>query len=271
MAKRRSLVAWVAVALLPANLLLAEAFLGPARQEIARGRTRHQSSITWSDKDPELAFLYRDEEATTTTWTKTQSSRNRSSASESPPEFHVYCDLDGVLVDFDYGIRQLFPDHPPTQCVNALDRPTMWKHVDAQGTFFRDLPWMPEGRRLWEAIRPLQPDILTGCPAFPRSSAQDKVAWCRRELGVPVQHVDRFGRWHMHAKVRGEPSDDRCNVVTCWSFNKHYESGPNKVLIDDRLHLQESWERKGGIFIHHTSVDRTLQQLRAHGILRKDS
>ncbi|KAL7531501.1 hypothetical protein ACHAWF_003793 [Thalassiosira exigua] len=59
------------------------------------------------------------------------------------------------------------------------------------------------------------------------------------------------------------------NVITCWSKNKHQESKSNHVLIDDRLALCDEWEweRRGGIFIHHTSTKRTSSMLRKKGVL----
>jgi hypothetical protein len=41
----------------------------------------------------------------------------------------------------------------------------------------------------------------------------------------------------------------------------------DSVLIDDREALAADWISKGGIFVHHTSTETTLQQLREHGIL----
>jgi hypothetical protein len=43
------------------------------------------------------------------------------------------------------------------------------------------------------------------------------------------------------------------------------------ILIDDRLSLKEAWEERGGIFIHHTEIDRTLSILREKGILSNKS
>lgn len=200
--------------------------------------------------------------------------------------FRVYCDLDGVLVDFCHGIRTLFPKHKASQSVDALHRPTMWQKVAAQPAFFAHLPWMPEGRRLWQAIRPLQPDILTGVPYKVSRSSVQKYDWCRRELGVPVQHIDKaFGRTAVNAAAGQSSStttaDDAaaatttsvCRVITTWSNDKHVESGPGAVLIDDRIELKAAWEAKGGIFIHHApgKVDHTLAQLRQHGILPDES
>ena len=81
------------------------------------------------------------------------------------------------------------------------------------------------------------------------------------------------GYGYRHDNVNGqtracpETESDVLNVITCWSYNKHYESGHGAVLIDDRIALKESWEAAGGIFVHHTSTERTLQQLRGLGVL----
>ncbi len=198
----------------------------------------------------------------------------------TPSSFQVFCDLDGVLVDFEQGIKQLFP--PETKFLPQLadlEKSTMWKSVQEADAFFEHLAWTKEGRQLWQAIQHLQPDILTGVPIHP-TSRQEKYRWCLRELGsvstpdLTIQHVDKACPWtHGHRQLRGAYSESKsknvCRVITCWSSNKHYESGPGHVLIDDRDSLREAWERNGGIFIHHQpgNLQRTLEQLERHGIL----
>lgn len=189
----------------------------------------------------------------------------------SEQTFKVYCDLDGVLTDFEHGIRQLFPDvqHHRSFQIQDLERSTMWRKVAQADAFFEKLPWTRDGRRLWQAIEHLQPDILTGVPNHP-SSRMEKYRWCQRELGLRnAAHVDMAGWLHDHRCVNGGQKQRKGgNVITCWSSNKHHESGPGAVLIDDRQQLRDAWEAKGGIFIHHTgNVDDTIRQLREHGIL----
>lgn len=186
-------------------------------------------------------------------------------------EIRVYCDLDGVLVDFEAGIRSIFPDLPEEFSsfhIPDLKRSTMWQKVKQADAFFERLPWTRDGKRLWHAIRDLKPSILTGVPNHP-SSRIEKLRWCERELGVEVNHIDMAGHFRSHLNVNGQKKlPDKCNVITCWSDNKHFESGPNAVLIDDRLCLRERWEAAGGIFIHHDGdVDLTLQKLHSIGII----
>lgn len=199
------------------------------------------------------------------------SSKRRSEAASSQSSFKVFCDLDGVLVDFEHGVRQLLPDKEIMPQLADLERSVMWKSVREADAFFEHLGWTQEGRQLWSAIQHLSPDILTGVPIHPSSRAE-KYRWCLRELGAEFQHVDKACPYtHGHRLLSSDKSssDDSAKVITCWSSNKHYESGPGHVLIDDREALREAWERKGGIFIHHQpgNLQGTMDQLRQHGIL----
>ena len=225
------------------------------------------------------AFVDAGETRTTPSWRPRAAEFSSSSSSSlvlptahAKKTYQVYCDLDGVLVDFCQGIRTLFPHHHPSQSVDALHRPNMWHRVNQEPDFFARLPWMPQGRRLWQAIRPLQPDILTGVPYRVQRSSRQKYAWCQRELGVPTRHIDKaFGKTPVAADTQKDDDDDDddvCRVITTWSNEKHAESGPRAILIDDRLELRKAWEAKGGLFIHHAGrVDSTLHELRYYGIL----
>ena len=57
------------------------------------------------------------------------------------------------------------------------------------------------------------------------------------------------------------------NVITCWSKNKHLESGAGRILIDDREDLGVAWEEAGGTFVHHVSTKESLKKLTELGII----
>jgi hypothetical protein len=151
--------------------------------------------------------------------------------------YKIYCDLDGVLCDFDKAVREILGKPP-----HELGDKVMWPMLARQKNFYGDLDWMPDGKELWNSIKHLNPTILTGVPFGGWAPGQKKI-WCGRELGYEVP------------------------VITTWSREKHLHSGPNCVLIDDRVKLREKWVEAGGIFVQHTSTANSLLELKTLGIL----
>jgi hypothetical protein len=211
--------------------------------------------------------------------------RSSSNSKTLPPKIKIYCDLDGVLVDFNRGVMELTGgQHPDRMSVKK-----MWAAVSRKPDFFQQLPWTRDGKRLWHAIQQLQPDILilTGVPSNrPHIIGQQKATWCQRELGIDVHHVDMAGmdkrKQNAHIRVVGTsigtnantrtPSHDNhnhnrnrtnINVISCWSKFKYKEcKNPGDILIDDRQKFQQDWEAAGGIFVHHEKTEKTLLKLR---------
>jgi hypothetical protein len=215
-------------------------------------------------------------------------------------EPRIYCDLDGVLVDFCQGISEAFEVQLDSHNIDALPRHELWQKVQQRHAFFEHLSWCDGGKELWDAIAPLRPSILTGVPSYCHRAPRDqKFAWCVRELSaeslVSFQLVDKAGPLRQHLPVRrhikpvlqppppttysaaatavvpGQRPTARwsCHVITCWSERKHHECRPGDILIDDRLDLRRSWEAAGGVFVHHRTGDteNTLEQLRRLDIL----
>jgi hypothetical protein len=148
----------------------------------------------------------------------------------------LFVDLDGVLVDFEGGVKRVTGLMPWEQSQRS-----MWSQLARTPGFYEHLDWMPDGRTLWEAVRKLEPTILTGLP-LGRWAEPQKRAWCARELGPDVP------------------------VVTCMSRDKAkraFQLTPEDatpVLIDDRDRIREAWEKMGGIFVHHTDADSSVQR-----------
>src|ERR1700675_4278625 len=61
----------------------------------------------------------------------------------------VYCDMDGVLADFDRGFYEI----SGVSSDNVSDE-ELWNKIDEYGKakFFSELPWTTDGKELWDYI-----------------------------------------------------------------------------------------------------------------------
>lgn len=132
----------------------------------------------------------------------------------------IFCDLDGVLADFEQGVVNKF-NKIPSQIKPAV----MWSAINKSSRFFETLPWTPKGRQLWSHIKQYNPIILTGIPRGSQTAVEQKIRWCQRELGADIQ------------------------VITCATKDKPKYCLPGAILIDDRMDNLQAWRDKGGKFI----------------------
>lgn len=156
------------------------------------------------------------------------------------PNKIIFCDLDGVLADFDQGVYALTHKYP-----SQLKSSIMWSMINRSTDFFETLPWIEEGRQLWEQIKQYDPIILTGIPNTPGAEEQ-KRAWCARELGPDI------------------------HVITCASRDKPKYCVGQSVLIDDRMENIQAWKAKGGnsIFYYKRDVKEVIQKV--HGYMNSE-
>jgi hypothetical protein len=155
--------------------------------------------------------------------------------------YRLFLDLDGVLADFDAGVFRATGSTPA-----ELGDRRMWPVLARTPGFYDQLPWMADGRDLWQFSQPFHPVILTGLP-IGRWAEPQKRSWCARELGADV------------------------TVICCPSRDKAKHAaallapGETMVLVDDRLKLQTPWEDAGGRCVLHTSAVTSIAALRELG------
>ena len=164
----------------------------------------------------------------------------------------IYLDMDGVLVDFDRGCRELCGLEPAWQNGERdeeRDR-LMWQEMRKIDHFYDRLELMPGAKelfdRLWEKYGE-KCEILTGIPRKERgivTAEQDKVSWTRRMLSEAV----------------------KVNTV-CRKDKQNYCTGPDCVLIDDREKTILEWRELGGTGILHTCAEATTAELEKMGLL----
>ena len=148
-------------------------------------------------------------------------------------KYTIYCDLDGVLVDFEKGYEEAI-GKPFSE---AGEGPEFWEPIHKMGaSFWIKLKWMPDGHTLWKYINKYNP-ILLSAPSKEESSKIGKRVWKKNNL------------------------PDTKLILTPARFKQKY-SGENKILIDDREDNIQQWKDKGGIGILHTSAADTIEQLK---------
>lgn len=87
---------------------------------------------------------------------------------EIKQDYKIYCDLDGVLVDFEtkamaiMGLKE-FPDanRPKDEEFDKKLWDTVRAELEAGRTFWEEMNELPDARMLWNYIVPHHPEILT--------------------------------------------------------------------------------------------------------------
>ena len=158
--------------------------------------------------------------------------------SDFTPKYQIYCDMDGVLTDFETRFVTLLQQEGPKYYSKAIiAQVTRPKHFDKlEGTeefwkfidqyigleFWSGMEWMPNGRELWNFIQPYGPKLLTS-PSEDNTSRLGKRLWVKENLTPAPEVLFRFG----------DAKSDFANE--------------NAILIDDKPSNLEAFASKGGI------------------------
>ena len=157
---------------------------------------------------------------------------------EKVMDYKIYCDMDGVLVDFERGYEELTGIDLRGEFQKGED---FWDPISKAGVgFWAGLKWMPDGQKLWDYLKPYKPDLLSA-PSREDSSRIGKHVW--------VKH-----------KIPGT------KLILRYAKQKQELATPKSILIDDRQVNIDQWEAAGGIGILHTSADNTIKQLKQLGL-----
>ena len=159
----------------------------------------------------------------------------------------IYFDLDGVLADFDRGIRELCHINPSNQASRSVaDDNAMWEAVKNVGHFYDKLEPIPGAINMFKTLYNRYGDkceILSGIPKPRRgimTSGEDKIAWTHRFLGEDIV---------VNIVFREE--------------KKNYVKGAGYILIDDLEKNIKEWDEAGGTGIHFISADEVLKKMAA--------
>ncbi len=157
---------------------------------------------------------------------------------EDLPE--IYCDLDQVLVAFLKGADKVVGG----SFVDA-QKDDRWNQINQTKGFWANLDWMAGAKRLYQLIAKYDPYVLSAYSARDPNSKNGKMKWLSKNTN--------FKRSRIHLVKR----EQKQSYATT--------NGKPNILIDDYLKNVIEWEAKGGIGIHHTSVSKTISELKRIG------
>jgi len=162
---------------------------------------------------------------------------------EPSQQYKIYCDMDGVLTNFDKRFKDINPEHlSAAQYQTKYGTEKFWDLIDEDNKvkFWVGMEWMPDSKQLWDYIKDKKPTLLSA-PSKKPQSRLGKRLWVKNNLpGTPL--------------------------ILASAEKKQNYSGGNKILIDDRPDNISQWRSQGGIGILHTSTADTIKQLQAYGL-----
>ena len=157
-------------------------------------------------------------------------------------KYNIYCDMDGVLVDFDKQFEKASGGVPPREYEEKNGKEAFWNLIDNENGvgFWVGMPWMPNGKQLWEYIKPNDPMLLSS-PSRSNSSRLGKRLWVRNNL-------------------------PGTKLILANAANKKNYADSNNILIDDRPSNVDQWKAAGGIGILFISTAQTIEELKKLGL-----
>ena len=162
---------------------------------------------------------------------------------ESTPElWTIYCDMDGVLTDFDGRFEQ-YGNMSPKEYEKGFGTDKFWDLIDKKVgiKFWSNMPWLKDGKILWDYISKHNPIILSA-PSQHYNYKKGKKQWVEKNLSN-------------HAEI----------ILTQKENKKNYADKSNILIDDNELNINE-WIQAGGIGILHKSARDTISQLKKLGL-----
>ena len=161
---------------------------------------------------------------------------------------NIYCDMDQVLADFlgeaEKVLGKAYTDKSYWMRDDTGDKKE--ELTKKSPNLFKNLDWMPDGKKLWNFIQKHEPRILSAFPSWNKNAKKDKASWVTRHLNVSPDKV--------HLVKRPEKRQ--------YAVSK---KGQPNILIDDHPKNIKEWQSAGGIGVLHRSASETIKKLKKMG------
>lgn len=166
----------------------------------------------------------------------------------------IYLDMDETIVDWmsganaalrAAGLPEWKDKHWDTLSDDDADE-QRWGAVNANPTFWEDLDFMPDGRRIWNFVKKYKPKILSACGPTAKDCKRGKMVWLKKHLGLK-----NLGGIHLVRRT-----DKKKFAVV--------DDKPT-ILIDDYLKNCQEYKIAGGIAIQATNGNDVIAKLKRLG------
>lgn len=147
----------------------------------------------------------------------------------------LYLDCSGVLADHTAAATDWL-GMSPHAFAEKFGRPAFWDRIAQHPDFYASLPLLPDALDLFEAVRHLDPVILTGHPRGEWAGPQ-KARWVARHF-------------------------PGTRIITCLASEKWLFAREGDILVEDMPTYRRLWQAAGGIFVQHRSARQSIRQLR---------
>lgn len=148
----------------------------------------------------------------------------------------IYCDMDGVLCDFDDRFMYYY-DIDPRDYYKERGSKAFEDAVNKAGVqFWSKMNWMPGGKELWSIIGKYDPIILTSPSKF-EYAKEGKQEWIKTHLNPQPKKILFAQTGDKHSKMETDPK--------------------RSILIDDYFPNIAPWKELGGIGIMHKDINKT--------------
>jgi len=164
-------------------------------------------------------------------------------------QYNIYCDMDGVLCDFDNRFK-FYTDMSFDEYKAKYGKQIGYDVINKLGeNYWANMKWEPNGKQLWDIIKPHNPFILSS-PGYFRGAKEGKLKWIQKNLGIPENRV-----------------------IFSQAEDKKNKAGKNNILIDDLPSNINDWKTAGGIGILHNSSnpEKTYKKLEELGLYERNT
>lgn len=163
---------------------------------------------------------------------------------KNPSQYIIYCDMDGVLCDFDSQFEKYYNIHP-----QSISNKELVEAVDAKGIeFWSEMKWVKGGEKIWSMISPYNPSLLTSPGKF-KYAEEGKKIWVANNLNPQPNDIIFAQARNKHLVLSGKSSEEIAN----------------SILIDDYYPNVAPWKSAGGIVAYNTPTGKAIRVLYALG------